>query len=283
VSTASRRPSPNLEYCRKQAKSLLKLARSNDPGAWSRIREHLSHHAPAEALTLADCQCVVARMNGEPSWPKLKKRIEAGAYSGHSDQSDLSDPSDDKTANAPAKPARGAAMSDAAVQAKTGRTWTEWCAVLDSKGAKQMSHKEIVALVKAEGIGSWWQQMVTVGYEQARGKRVINQSCEGDFQVSVSRTIAASIDRVYGAWLDEPIRGIWLPAEPIAIRKANLHKNIRIGWPSGGLVNAMFYEKPGGKCQCVADHTGLRDFEDVERMRAQWSEALDRLKALLEG
>ena len=36
-------------------------------------------------------------------------------------------------------------MSDAAVQAKTGKTWPEWFAVLDKAGAAKMTHKEIAA------------------------------------------------------------------------------------------------------------------------------------------
>lgn len=62
--------------------------------------------------------------------------------------------------------------SDAAVAAKTGKSWAQWFAVLDAAGANKMSHKEIVAYLRDNhDIGSWWQQMVTVGYEQARGLR----------------------------------------------------------------------------------------------------------------
>ncbi|RPI21653.1 MAG: DUF4287 domain-containing protein, partial [Chloroflexota bacterium] len=50
-------------------------------------------------------------------------------------------------------------MSDEAVKAKTGKDWQTWFEILDGAGAKQMSHKEIVAfLVREYQVGSWWQQ-----------------------------------------------------------------------------------------------------------------------------
>ena len=66
----------------------------------------------------------------------------------------------------PADPTR---MSDEAVQAKTGRTWPEWFAILDAASAQQMTHQQIVAYLHTEqGVGPWWQQMVTVTYERSQ-------------------------------------------------------------------------------------------------------------------
>src|SRR2546426_8019727 len=94
-------------------------------------------------------------------------------------------------------------MSDAAVKAKTGKTWPEWFKILDKAGAKKMGHQEIVAVLSQQhGVGPWWQQMVTVTYEQARGLRAKHETPAG-YQISVSRTVAASITKVYKAWQDE--------------------------------------------------------------------------------
>jgi hypothetical protein len=63
-------------------------------------------------------------------------------------------------------------ISSEAVKAKTGKDWPEWFAILDAADAQKMSHKEIVALLAEKyQVGSWWQQMVTVTYEQGRGLR----------------------------------------------------------------------------------------------------------------
>ena len=50
-------------------------------------------------------------------------------------------------------------MSDAAVQAKTGKTWKEWFAILDRAGARKMAHKEIAAYLYRElQVPAWWSQ-----------------------------------------------------------------------------------------------------------------------------
>lgn len=62
--------------------------------------------------------------------------------------------------------------SDAAVRVRTGKTWPEWFAFLDAAGAENMTHQQIIAyLIDEHEISSWWQQMVALTYEQARGLR----------------------------------------------------------------------------------------------------------------
>src|SRR5262245_42305997 len=69
--------------------------------------------------------------------------------------------------------ARKAGVSDEAVRAKTGKTWPQWFKLLDARGARRMKHAEIAEMLHDElGVPPWWSQMVTVGYERVRGKRV---------------------------------------------------------------------------------------------------------------
>ena len=50
-------------------------------------------------------------------------------------------------------------MSDAAVMAKTGKTWDQWFALLDKAGAARLGHREIVKLAANIGeAGPWWRQ-----------------------------------------------------------------------------------------------------------------------------
>lgn len=173
-------------------------------------------------------------------------------------------------------------MSDDAVRAKTGKSWPEWFAVLDATGAAQMSHQEIVAILhEKHGLGSWWQQMVTVAYEQERGLRALHQKPEG-YEVSATRTIDAAIADVYEACVDEEKRRSWLPADPLTIRKATPCKSIRARWTDGTIVEFRFYPKDMGKIQVTAQHGKLPDSEVAGNMKAHWGEALARLKSTLE-
>jgi hypothetical protein len=173
-------------------------------------------------------------------------------------------------------------MRDEAVQMKTGRTWSEWFAILDAVSAQQMTHQQIVAYLHTEqGIGSWWQQMVTVTYEQARGMRAKHQMPNG-YQISTSKTIAAPTAALYEAWIDADRRQSWLPNAPLAISKATPGKSIRAAWgDQGGRIDVQFYPKGAAKTQVTIQHNKLADADAAEQMKAYWIAALERLRVLV--
>jgi len=171
-------------------------------------------------------------------------------------------------------------MSDEAVEAKTGKTWSRWFKHLDAAGARKMTHQEIVAHLRDKhDVRPWWQQMVAVTYEQARGLREIHEKPAG-FEISVSRTIAASIGKTFRAWTDEK-RKQWLPAN-FTVRKSTTNKTLRINWSDGTDLVVGFYPKGEGKCQVVAQHGKLKDAKAGAKMKEFWADALGRLKDLLE-
>ena len=173
-------------------------------------------------------------------------------------------------------------MSDASVKAKTGKAWSEWFKILDVAGAKKMTHREIVALLsKKHGVGPWWQQMVTVTYEQARGLREKHQK-PGGYEISISRTIGVPVSKAFKAWADPRIRKQWLPAN-LTISKATVNKSLRIGWADGKTsLSVAFVPKGAGKAQVVAQHAKLPNAKGAAKMKEYWSKALDRLKVRIE-
>ncbi|MBI3822284.1 MAG: SRPBCC domain-containing protein [Planctomycetes bacterium] len=176
------------------------------------------------------------------------------------------------------------AISSAAVQKATGKAWNEWHEVLDAAGGKKMTHKEIVAvLAKQHDVGPWWQQMVTVGYEQARGLRVKHQRPDG-FSINRSKTIAAAIEAAFSAWHDKRTRRKWLEDPDFMIRKATANTSLRITWGDGaGNLDVQFYPKGKGKCQVTIEHARLKSAKHAEKMKAYWGEQLDALRAFLES
>ncbi|MBI3242153.1 MAG: hypothetical protein HYZ49_07660 [Chloroflexi bacterium] len=176
-----------------------------------------------------------------------------------------------------------AGISAEAVKAKTGKTWAEWLKALDAEGCRKMTHKEIVAVVGGKfGVGDWWQQMVTVGYEQARGLRQKHQKPEG-FQVSASKTLAAPVETVFKAWHDARARKKWL-AEPIAVSKATPGKSLRLKWGDGkSSADVNLYVKGEAKTQVTVQHSKLKSAKEAAAMKKFWGEALNALKASLEG
>jgi len=172
-------------------------------------------------------------------------------------------------------------MSNDAVESKTGKNWTRWFKHLDAAGAKKMTHQEIVAHLRDKhDVRSWWQQMVAVTYEQARGLREVGEK-PGGFEISVSRTIQAPVSKAFKAWSDEKTRKQWLPLD-LTVRKSTANKTLRITWSDDTDLVAAFYPKDKSKCQVVAQHSKLKDAKAGAKMKKFWAEALDRLKQSLE-
>ena len=175
-----------------------------------------------------------------------------------------------------------AGVSTAAVAKATGHGWNYWLKALDKAGAAKLPHKEIAQMLY-EKLGLrkyWWVQMVTVGYEQARGLRKPNQNALG-FAASVSRTVSVPIAALFAAWEDER-RGEWLP-DAIEVRRQTKNKSMRITWPDGSGVHVNFYSKGGDKAVVSVEHEKLPDESAVRAVKQLWGSTLDRLKATLEG
>lgn len=84
--TTSLPESPSLEQLRQRAKELVKQFNAQDADAGARVQAHLPRLAQtpseslfASALTLSEAQLVLARELGFPSWPRLKRHVEASA------------------------------------------------------------------------------------------------------------------------------------------------------------------------------------------------------------
>jgi hypothetical protein len=175
-----------------------------------------------------------------------------------------------------------AGISSEAVRAKTGKGWAEWFAILDKSGAAKWTHKEIAKHLHELGCGDWWSQMVTVGYEQARGLRVKHQVADG-FSASGSKTIATPITKLFAAWTDAKSRAKWLPKGEFTIRKRTVNRSLRLTWGDGSHVDVMFYAKASEKSQVTIEQRKLSGVKDVERVKKFWGAALSRLKDMLES
>jgi uncharacterized protein YndB with AHSA1/START domain len=194
-----------------------------------------------------------------------------------------SPPSRATRASLAAKGLRLAGVGSDAVMRATGRAWDEWLKVLDRAGAKKMPHKDIaVMLARKYAVPDWWSQMVTVGYEQARGLRVVNQNARG-FAANASRTVGATVGKVYDAWNDPKVRARWLLDAPVEVKRSTDGKSMRMTWTVGdSSVEVGFFAKGADKSTVQVQHGKLKSAAAVAKQKAFWSDALDRLKALLE-
>jgi hypothetical protein len=173
-----------------------------------------------------------------------------------------------------------AGMSDESVKKATGCDWARWVRELDRHGASAMSHGDIVRLVSNSwNTGSWWSQMVTVGYERIRGLRQKGQSREGSFRVTTSKTITAPASEIFQAWRNARARAKWLPGVKLTVRTAIAARSLRMRWEDDTPVAVAIYPLALGKYRVSVEHQKLASREDVDRLKAFWKQALAALAA----
>jgi uncharacterized protein YndB with AHSA1/START domain len=177
---------------------------------------------------------------------------------------------------------RVAGISSDAVQKRTGKPWDDWFAILDKCGARKMKHLEIAAMLHEKlGCSGWWSQMITVGYEQARGMRQPHQVATG-FQIGRTKTIGVPVPTAYRAWYDPKRRGRWLTDAKFTIRKARKNRTLRITWIDGTTnVELYFTGKGRSKSQVTVQHNKLPNAAAGARKKKYWAEQLERLEKYL--
>jgi len=172
-------------------------------------------------------------------------------------------------------------VSSDAVARRTGKSWAEWFALLDAAGAAELDHKGIVAvLAQRHGVGPWWQQMVTVAYEQARGKNG-NTATDDGFQVDVSKVLELPLAKLFRFWAEPSERNKWLADDRFSIHKATASKSIRARWGRGvSRIDVDFCEKGPSKSQVTVQHNRIETSDAAEQMKAYWAKKIRALEAL---
>ena len=197
-------------------------------------------------------------------------------------------------------------ISDAAVRKATGKNWDEWFALLDSKGAAALTHKQIVRLLHERGClsSAWWRQTVTVEYERVRGKRVLGQAVGAGFQIGVQKTLPLTPAAAWSLIAEPPGRALWLGTAPDLrwakgaayetaegtrgeIRSFTPGKHVRLTWQPPHFSTPATLQvsvTPSGKKAAVRFHQEkLADAETREEMRQHWRGALAKLAELAQS
>jgi uncharacterized protein YndB with AHSA1/START domain len=171
----------------------------------------------------------------------------------------------------------------AATEQATGRSNEQWFALLHEWGAAERTHAEIARwLADQEGVSNWWSQMVTVAYEQARGRRLPHERPDG-FTITASKTVAVPVADLFAAVSDDTRRARWLPDAPLRLRTSTAPKSARYDWEDGATrVNVGFTARSDTTSTIALSHERLPDPDAAEEMKRWWRERLAELKTLLE-
>jgi hypothetical protein len=174
------------------------------------------------------------------------------------------------------------AIGDDKVKAATGRNWMGWFVILNRMKATSLPHREVARRLKEEhGAPAWWAQMITVSYERARGGRKTNERAGGTYAVNVTKVIPVGLAKLFAAATDPKMRKAWFPAGAFEETSKTENKYWRGTWKKTGKLEFGFYAKGNGKAQIALEIGKLASAEEVEKQRAAWKKAMEKLKMLL--
>jgi hypothetical protein len=152
---------------------------------------------------------------------------------------------------------------------------------LDSLGAEQKSHQEIVALAADYGAPSWWRQMITVANEQHIGRRVPGQRGDGSFSVSASRTLSGSLDDSLARWVEvvgspDELSGVVIESGPDTTTTQKW-RYWRCTLADGSRVAVNISLKTPDKSVVSVQHEQLESEDLGEHWRSYWKAILREL------
>ncbi len=176
------------------------------------------------------------------------------------------------------------ASNQKAIKTGSGIDWDDWLEFLDKSKARGLNHTELAKLAHQKIIENakskspeWWAQSVAVAYEQHIGKRQPGQTCDGNFSVTVSKTVAGNMDDVLQKWVDAVQNAdefnsvkILLPAK---ISKTDKWRYWRCKLEDDSMISVNIQTKTDGhKSMLAINHDKLDAASAVEQWRNFWKE-----------
>lgn len=173
-------------------------------------------------------------------------------------------------------------ISEEKVKAATGRGWMGWFVILNNMKATELPHKEVAQRFKEKhGAPAWWAQMIAVEYERARGGRKKNERAGGAFAVNVTKVMPMSLPKLFAAATNEKTRKDWFPPGAFEETSKTRDKYWRGKWKKDRKLEFGFYAKGDGKTQIALEINKLPAEADVEKERAAWKKAMEKLNAIV--
>lgn len=115
---------------------------------------------------------------------------------------------------------------------------------------------------------------------QSRGLRASHPPANG-YKLAVTRTVSASVARLYDAASGETTRNQWFPRGRFDVASGTRNKSLKGAWNRTSHLEINFYAKGEGKSQLAVQISRLPEASDVEAQRRAWKPALQKLQKLV--
>lgn len=194
-------------------------------------------------------------------------------------------------------------VSNASVQKHTGKIWDEWVAVLDKAGARIWDHQQLVEFLHLKHkLTRWWRQVVSIGYENAIGKRVEGQNLKGQWSSTTTKTMPFDQKTLWSWMQSEEALAIWL--KPLSeyrfqeklefegeggifgeVRTLKAPERVRMTWNDSDWVHSTTLQiwmirRPQGRSLIVFTHEKLANGRERAQIKARWEQVVGELHAL---
>jgi hypothetical protein len=171
-------------------------------------------------------------------------------------------------------------ISEEKVKAATGKGWMGWFVILSRMDVTTLPHKEVAKRLKEKyGAPSWWAQMIAVEYERARGGRKKNERAGGTYAVNVTKVMPVALGKLFAAATAK--HKDWFPPGAFTETSKTKDKYWRGKWKKDRKLEFGFYAKGDGKASIALEIGKLPSEADVDKERAAWKKAMEKLLSLL--
>lgn len=191
-------------------------------------------------------------------------------------------------------------ITNKSILKNTGKSWSEWIEVLNKHGAMNMSHKEIVQLLKGRyKQGLWWQQQVAISYDIYVGKRIEGQNSKGKYSASPVKTIHQSSAKVWKFITSPKGQKIWLGEFADfsldkgsafeadggyygEVRTVLKNKRLRLKWIESetdlkSYLQIHIVERGADKCMLIFQHDEITTAREKDKFKSHWRDVLEKI------
>lgn len=203
----------------------------------------------------------------------------------------------------PKRPSKAATrVSDESCTRATGKTTAEWNALFDAEHAQFWSHAERIGFVRRHGVlQGWWQQVLTVNYERARGLQILGDTQGAGFEFGLSRTFPVAPEKAWAtlttgvgleAWAGDQVevelrKGAHqdLKGKRIEVRSLTPGVRIKLVFKEPGVPARTFQMSvvpaPEGKTAIRFHEENLPGVAAKKRADRKWNEIMDEVETIL--
>jgi hypothetical protein len=197
-------------------------------------------------------------------------------------------------------------ISSESVLKHTDRNWDEWIQILDEQGARQLTHKDIVAfLVKKYKLTKWWRQWVATCYEVHIGRKIEGQNSKGQYATVATKSLDIEQKKLWAYLTSEAGQKVWL--KPLGKVKLNLKEQFEVeggyfceirtmktpqrlrftwqdpDWEKSTVVQLLCHQRPNGKTMLGIQHEKLMNLRLKKQMLDYWKEILQAVEKDLQN